>query len=85
MAFTKIQLLSLLEKMPDSTEIVVPSYRNPATSVTQIARTELGINPAGEPLLILVPASILPFRPSVPDISKEASNDSQDPTPGAAA
>ncbi len=75
MAFTKTQLLSLLQHMPDNTEIVVPSYRNPAASVTQIARTERGINPAGEPLLILVPASVLPFRPDILDTPKEASNE----------
>ena len=71
MALTKLKLLSLLADMPDDTEIVVPSFRAPATAVTQIARTDRAINPAGEPLLILVPASILPFRPSIP---KEASN-----------
>lgn len=63
MALTKIQLLSLLADMPDNAEIVVPSYRNPANSITQIGRTERCTNPAGEPCLVLVPASILPFRP----------------------
>jgi hypothetical protein len=47
MALTKIQLLSLLETIDDNTEIVVPSFRNPATAVTQIARAERGINQAG--------------------------------------
>jgi len=82
-ALTKSQLLSLLAEMPDNTEIVVPSYRAPATSVTQIARTDRAVNHAGEPLLILVPASILPFRPGIP---QEASNaDTTDPQPPAAA
>lgn len=86
MALTKAQLLTLLADMPDSTEIVVPSYRNPATSVTQIARTDWGSGPTGDLMLILVPASILPFRPSIPDISKEASNESpHDPNPSATA
>jgi hypothetical protein len=73
MAFTKVQLLSLLASMPDNTEIVVPSYRNPANQITQIARVEACTNPAGEPCLVLVPASVLPFRP---EPSKEASDDS---------
>jgi hypothetical protein len=60
---TKVELIALLQGMPDNTEIVVPSYRNPATQITQISRTESALNPAGDPCLVLVPASILPFRP----------------------
>ncbi len=52
MAYTKAKLLSILSEMPDSTEIVVPSTRNPAIAVTQIARHELGLNPAGELIVI---------------------------------
>lgn len=72
MALTKIQLLSLLDGMPDNTEIVVPSFRNPADQITQIARVEICKNPTGEMCLVLVPASILPFRP---EVKQEASND----------
>lgn len=76
MSFTKAQLLDILSDMPDSTEIVVPSIRNPAQSVTQIARHTLGLNPAGEMMLILVPANIIPFVPQVPE---EASNENSTP------
>ncbi len=83
MAYTKAKLLSILSEMPDSTEIVVPSTRNPATAVTQIARHELGLNPAGELMLILTPVNIIPFRPTIPqEVSNESPND---PTSGSAA
>jgi hypothetical protein len=82
MAYTKVQLYSILDSMPDSTEIVVPSYRNPAASVTQISRHEIGKGPSGELMVILVPASVLPFRPNIPE---EASNETSANTPDSAA